>query len=169
MTMSNQLVRAATDPDGWRAGTVRVLANALLVLLAFEVVSLAVGVAEMLVTARTPPLPPVQFVLLAAVFLLVRWIFVLPALLPVLVGIEVLARRVPHARVLTAVIALAPMVLWELLVQGPGDVPSGQGVILGATAVLFAVLARLPARIHGRSREDQEADQPTTGAAPAPR
>jgi len=30
--MSKQLVRAATDPDpfGWRAGTVRVLANALL-------------------------------------------------------------------------------------------------------------------------------------------
>ena len=34
--MSKQLVRAGTSPDpyGWRAGTVRVLANALLVLLA---------------------------------------------------------------------------------------------------------------------------------------
>ena len=80
--MSNQLVGAATDPDpyGRRAGAVRVLANALLVLLAFEVVSLVVGAAQMIVTGATPPLPPIHLVLLVAAFLLVRWLFVLPVL-----------------------------------------------------------------------------------------
>lgn len=50
--MSKPLARAATDPDpyGWRAATVRVLANALLVLLAFEVVSMSAGAAQMIVT-----------------------------------------------------------------------------------------------------------------------
>jgi hypothetical protein len=167
--MSKQLLRAATyrDPYGWRAGTVRVLANALLVLLAFEVVSLAAGVAQMIVTGWTPPLPPVQFVLVAAVFLLVRWIFVLPGLLLVLVGIEYVARRAPHARVLTAIVAFAPMVWWELT-QSSGDT-SGFSAVLGVTAVLFAVLARLPARFQGRSTEDRGAAQPPAGTAVAPR
>jgi hypothetical protein len=170
MTMSNHLVRAATDPDpsGWRAGTVRVLANALLVLLAFEVVSLVVGVAQMIVTGASPPLPPVQLVPLVAAFVLVRWIFVLPGLLPVLVGLEYVARRAPHARVLTAIIAFAPMVLWELS-KSPGGFPSEQGAILGVTAVLFAVLARLPARFQGRSTEYRGAAQPPAGTAVAPR
>ncbi len=150
--MSTQRVLATADrnPYGWRAGTGRVFANALLVLLAFEVVSLAVGVAQMIVTEWTPPVPPVQFVLLAAVFYLVRWIYVLPGLLPVLVGIEYVARRAPHAPVLTAIVALVPMVLWELT-QSPADFPSVQGAVLGLTAVVFAVLARLPARLPGRS------------------
>ena len=160
--MSEQLVRAATDPDpyGWRAGTVRVLANAALVLLAFEVVTLGAGVAQTIVTGATTPVTPVELVMLAAVFLLVRWIFVLPGLLPVLVGIEYVARRAPHARLLTAIVAFAPMVLWELLSQSPGDI-SPQGVILGLTAVLFAVLARLPARFQGSSTEDRGAAQPS--------
>jgi hypothetical protein len=163
MTMSKQLVRAATDPDpyGWRAGTVRVLANALLALLAFEVVSLVVGMAQMIVTGTPPPVTPVQLVLLVAIVVLVRWVFVLPGLLLVLVGLEYVARRAPHARVLTAIVAFAPMVLWELT-QSSGDT-SGQGAVLGVTAVLFAVLARLPARFHGRSTEDRGAVQPPAG------
>ena len=167
--MSKQLVRAATHPDpyGWRAGTVRVFANALLVLLAFEVVSLAVGVAQMIVTGPPPRVTPVELVLLMAVFLLARWIFVLPGLLPVLVGIEYVARRAPHARVLTAIVAFAPMVLWELT-QSSGDT-SGQSAVLGVTAVLFAVLARLPARFQGNSTEDRGATQPPAGPAVAPR
>lgn len=167
--MSKQLVRAAADPDpyGWRAATVRVLANALLVLLVFEVVSLVVGVAKMIVTGTTPPVSLVQLVLLAAVFLLIRWIVVLPGLLLVLVGIEYVARRAPHARVLTAIVAFAPMVLWELT-QASGDT-SWQSPILGVTAVLFAVLARLPARFEGRSTEDRRAAQPPAGPAVAPR
>lgn len=167
--MAKQQVRAATDrdPHGWRAGTIRVLANTLLVLLAFEVVSLAAGVAQMIVTGWTPPLPPVQFVLVAAVFLLVRWIFVLPGLLLVLVGIEYVARRAPHARVLTAIVAFAPMVWWELTQSSGGF--SGQGAVLGVTAVLFAVLARLPARFQARSTEDRGAAQPPAGTAVAPR
>ena len=54
--MSKQVVPAATDPDlhGWRAGAFRVLANALLVLLAYEVVSLALGVAQVIVTGPPP-------------------------------------------------------------------------------------------------------------------
>lgn len=152
--MSSQLVPAATspDPDGWRAGTVRVLANALLVLLAFEVVSQVAGVAQMIVTESAPPLPLVQLLLVATAFLLVRWLFVLPGLLLVLVGIEYVARRVSHARVLTLIVAFAPMVLWELTQSGD---TSGQGAVLGVTAVLFAAIARLPARFQGRSTEDQ--------------
>ena len=171
--MSKQLVRAATDPDpsGWRAGTVRVLANALLVLLAFEVVSMSAGAAQMIVTGATIPETPVEgvpLVVVVAVFLLVRWIFVLPGLLPVLVGLEYVARRAPHARVLTAFVAFAPMVLWELLLKSPGGF-SAQGAVLGVTAVLFAVLARLPARFQGRSTEDRGAAQPPAGTAVAPR
>ncbi|HVA85484.1 MAG TPA: hypothetical protein VNF73_04085, partial [Candidatus Saccharimonadales bacterium] len=121
------------------------LANALLVLLAFEVVSMAAGTAQMIVTGATVPVTPVEpvpLVVVVAGFLLVRWIFVLPGLVPVLVGLEYVARRAPHARVLTAIVAFAPMVWWELS-QSPGGF-SAQGAVLGVTAVLFAVLARLP-------------------------
>ena len=167
--MSKQPVRAATDPDpyGRRAGIIRVLANALLVLLAFEVVSLVVGVAQMIVTGPPPSLSPVELVLVMVVFLLVRWIVVLPGLLLVLVGIEYVARRVPHARVLTAIVACAPMVWWQLT-QASGDT-SGFTVVLGVTAVLFAVLARLPARFPRRSTEDLGTAQPPAGPAVAPR
>jgi hypothetical protein len=168
--MSKELVRAATSPDpyGWRAGTVRVVANAALVLLAFEVVTLAGGAAQTIVTGATIPVTPVELVLVATVFILVRWLFVLPGLLPVLVGIEYVARRAPHARVLTAIVAFAPMVLWEVLSQSPGVI-SPQGAVLGVTAVLFAALARLPARFQERSTEDRGAAQPPAGPAVAPR
>jgi hypothetical protein len=169
MTMSKQLARAATDPDpyGRRAGTVRVLANALLVLLAFEAVSLVVGVAEVIVKGAPPPVTPVELVLLVVAFVLVRWIFVLPGLLLVLVGLEYVARRAPHARLLTATVAFAPMVWWEIT-QSSGDT-SIFGAVLGVTAVLFAVLARLPARFQRRSTEDRGAAQPPAGTAVAPR
>ena len=158
MTMSKQLVRAATHPDpyGWRVGTVRVLVNALLVLLAYEVVSMVAGAAQVIVAGATIPETPVEGVpllVVVAVFLLVRWIFVLPGLLPVLVSIEYVARRAPHAHVLTAIVAFAPMVLWELTQSSGGF--SRFGAVLGVTAVLFAVLARLPARFQGRSTEDR--------------
>jgi hypothetical protein len=160
--MSKQLVRAATDPDphGWRAGAVRVLANAALVLLVFEAVTLAGGAAQTIVTGATIPLAPVELVATVTVFILFRWIFVLPGMLPVLVGLEYVARRAPHARVLTAIVAFAPMVLWELTQSGD---TSGQGAVLGVTAVLFAVLARLPARFQGRSTEDRGVAQPPAG------
>ncbi len=128
----------------WRAGTVRVLANALLVLLAFEAVSIGATAAQVIVMGATEPLPLVELLPLLAVFVLVRWIFVLPGLVAVLVGIEQVARRAPYARGLTAIVAFAPMALWELS-NGPGGL-SVQGAILEVTAVLFAVLARLPAR-----------------------
>lgn len=171
--MSKQLVRTASFPDpyGWRAGTVRVLANALLVLLAYEVVSMVAGIAQVLVAGAPIPETPVEGVPLVVViagFLLVRWIYVLPGLLPVLVGLEYVARRAPHARVLTASVAFAPMVWWELLLKSPGGF-SGQGAILGLTAALFAVLARLPARFQGRSTEDRGAAQPPARTAVAPR
>ncbi len=168
-TMSKQPARASDhDPYGWRTGAVRVIANALLVLLAYEIVSLAFGVVQMIVAGPPPPppLPPAQMVLLAAVFLLVRWIFVLPGLLVVLVGLEYVTRRVPHGRVLTAIVAFAPMVLWELTQSGD---TSAQGAVLGATAVLFAVLARLPARFHERSTNDPGAMQPPAETVVAPR
>lgn len=170
MTMSKQPVRAATysDPDGWRAGTVRVLANALLVLLAFEVV-LMVWVAATIIAGVTIPVTPVGLAFpLVAGFHLVRWVFVLPGLLPVLVGIEYVARRVPHARVLTAIVAFAPMVAWEFS-KSPGGFPSEFGAVLGVTAVLFAVLARLPGRVQGRSIDVRGAAQPPAGTAVAPR
>lgn len=167
--MSKQLIHAATDPDphGWRAGAFRVLANALLVLLAYEVVSLVLGVAQVIVTGPPPGLAPVELVVVLAAFLLVRWIFVLPGLLLVLVGIEFVARRAPHARVLTAIVACAPMVWWQVT-QSSGDT-SGFSVVLGVIAVLFAVLARLPTRFPGRSTEDLGAAQPPAGTAVAPR
>jgi len=164
--MSRQPAHAtAPDPYGRRAGTVRILANALLVLLAFEVVSLAAAIAA-IVAGWTPPVTPVELVPLMAVFLLVRWIVVLPGMLPVLVGLEYVARRAPHARLLTAIVAFAPVVWWELS-QSPDGV--SEGAILGVTAVLFAVLARLPARLQGRSAEDRAAAQPPAGTALAPR
>ena len=98
---------------------------------------------------------PVELVLLAVAFYLVRWIFVLPGLLLVLVGLEYVARRAPHARVLTAIVAFAPMVWWELT-QSSGDTSEFRAV-LGGTAVLFAVLARLPARFQGRPTPDSPA------------
>ena len=69
------------------------------------------------------PVTPVGLAVpLVAGFHLVRWVFVVPSLLPVLVGIEYVARRVPHARVLTAIVAFAPMVLWEFS-KSPGGFP----------------------------------------------
>jgi hypothetical protein len=163
MTMSEQLARAATDPGphGWRAGTVRVVANALLVLLAFEVLSLVGGVAQVIVTGAPPPVTPVGLLLLVVAFVLIRWIVVLPGLILVLVGIEYVARGAPHARVLTAIVAFTPMVWWELT-QSSGDT-SGFSGILGVTAVLFAVLARLPAPDDGRATDDRRAAQPSRG------
>jgi len=130
-----------------RAGAARVLSNALLVLLAFEGVSLAY-VAVMTIAGAPVPAPatPVELLFLVAVFVLVRWVFVLPGLLLVLVGIEFVARRVPHARVLTGVVAFAPMLLWELTNSPSEGAISEQGLVLGVTAVVFAVLARLPDR-----------------------
>ena len=167
--MSKQLVHTATDPDpyGRRAGAVRVVANALLVLLAYEAVSLGVGVAQVIVTGPPPGLAPVELVLVLAAFLLVRWVVVLPGLLLVLVGIEFVARRVPRARVLTAIVACAPMVWWQVT-QSSSDT-SGFSVVLGLTAVLFAVLARLPARFENRPTEDLGPAQPPAGTAVAPR
>jgi hypothetical protein len=174
MTMSNQHVRTATDPEpyGWRAATFRVLANALLALLAFESVSLVYVVATIAMGA-TLPATPVELVLLVAVFVLARWVFVLPGLLVVLVGIEYVARRVPHGRVLTAIVAFAPMVLWEVT-KSPGGISelgglSEQGLVLGVTAVLFAVVARLPTRVQGESADDLGATQPPAETAIAPR
>ena len=144
MTMSEQRVHAATyrDPYGWRAASVRVLANALLVLLAFEAVSFALAAAG-LVAGASGPKTPAELVPALAVFLLVRWVFVLPGLLPVLAVIDYIARRVPYARAVTAIIAFTPMIAWELT-KSPGNFPSDQGAILGVTAVVFALLARLP-------------------------
>ena len=167
--MSKQVVPAATDPDlhGWRAGAFRVLANALLVLLAYEVVSLALGVAQVIVTGPPPAWrrsnwywcwPPSSWSAGSSSC---------PGLLLVLVGIEFVARRAPHARVLTAIVACAPMVWWQVT-QSSGDT-SGFSVVLGVIAVLFAVLARLPARSPGRSTEDRGAAQPPRGPAVAPR
>jgi hypothetical protein len=153
-----------------RAGAVRVIANALLVLLAFEVVTLTVGVAQMIVTGTPPAMQPVELVelvLFAVVFVLIRWVVVLPGLLLVLAGIEYVARRAPHARVMTAIVAFAPMVFWQLT-QASGDT-SGFSLVLGLTAVLFAVLARLPARREGRSLDDGSAGQPLVEPAVAPR
>lgn len=177
--MSKQLVRApgGHGSHGWRAAIGRILANALLVLLAYVVVSMGAVVAEMLLTGWTPPamagegatpgLEGVPFMLYAALFLLVRWLSVLPGLLPVLVGIEGVARRVPHARVVTAIVAFTPMVLWELTQESTH--PSGFGLLLGVTAVLFAFLARLPARYPVRSTEAVGAAPPPTEIAVAPR
>jgi hypothetical protein len=167
--MSKPLVTATTSPDpySWRAGTGRILANALLVLLAYEVVSLLVAIPA-LIAGESPRVTPVELVLLVSAYVLIRWVFVLPALLAVLAGIEWVARRIPHARILTTVVAFAPMVLWELT-NTPGPFPSPKGAVLGGTAVLFAVLARLPARRQGRVTNDHGPAQPPAEAAVAPR
>jgi hypothetical protein len=157
-TMSNHPIRA---------GAVRVLANALLVLLAYEVVSLTVGVAQIVVGETPPPVSPVELVPVAVVVYLIRWIVVLPGLLLVLAGIEVVAGRVPHARLLTAIVAFAPMVWWQLT-QSSGDT-SGFSAVLGVTAVLFGVLARLPDRFEGRSTDDPGAAHSTVDPAAASR
>jgi hypothetical protein len=168
MTLSKQPVHTADpDPYGRRAGFFRVLANALLVLLAFGIVSLAAGVVQIIERGAPPPLTPPELLAWVVVYVLIRWIVVLPGLLLVLVGIEFLARRVPHARVLTAVVAFAPMVWWQLT-QASGDT-SGFSAVLAVTAVLFAILARLPARIQEPSTDDRGAAQPPAGTAVAPR
>ena len=160
MTIPNQLVptHSPADPNGPRAATVRVLTNALLVLVAFEVVSIVGGVGLMLVRGETSPAPPAELVPVMAGFLLVRWIFVLPVMLPALVGLDYICRRVPQLRVLIAMVAFAPMILWELM-NGPGGL-SSQGAILGVTAVLFALVARRPSQIHGRPADEPRAPQP---------
>ncbi len=60
--MSKKLIRAAAhrDPFGWRAGTVRVLANALLVLVAYELMSMVAGAAQAITTGWIPPETPVE-------------------------------------------------------------------------------------------------------------
>lgn len=166
MRTSTLAIRAAEqhDPPGWRAATVRVLVNAVLVLLAYEVVSLSAAAGDVVVQGWTPPMPPAPFLLVAAAFYLARWVFVLPGVLPVLVGIEYVARRTSHARLVTAAVAFAPVVLWELL--SPGDVPFG--VILGLTAVVFAAVARLPARTQECATDHRGTPEPF-GPAAAPR
>jgi hypothetical protein len=141
--MLNQPDAAHPNTISGRAGMVRVVVNALLVLLAFEIVSLVVGMAQVVVRGTPVPLTPVELLLLAAAFALVRWVVVLPLLLPVLVALELVGRRISHARVLTAVVAVLPIAFWQVT-QSSGDI-SGQGVVLGLTAALFVVLARLPA------------------------
>lgn len=150
MTTSLQAVSvpAPRGARGWRAAAARVVANALLVMLAYGVVTLTAAAAAMIVQGWSPPVPPAEFALIAVVFVLVRWIIVLPGLLPVLVGIELVARRVPHARILTLLIALAPAVWWALS-QSPDDV-----VFFAAIGALFAVLARLPVRANACSTDD---------------
>jgi hypothetical protein len=152
--MSAQQVQheRSRDPYGWRAVTVRVLANALLVLLAFEVVSVVEALATVIAGAILP-VPLAELLPLLAVFLLARWIFVLPGLLLVLVGLDYVARRAWHPRVIVALVALAPSVLWEMT-KSPGDFPSEQAVILAGTGVLVALVARLPPPVPPRESED---------------
>jgi hypothetical protein len=57
--------------------------------------------------------------------------------------------------------------VWWELTQSAGDT-SGFGAVLGVTALMFAGLARLPARFQ-RATEDRGAAQPPTGTAVAPR
>src|SRR5262245_847614 len=98
--MSTRSVPTATDPapNGWRAGTARVVVNAVLVLAAYELVALVDSVARVIVGWNLP-LTPVEAVPLVAVLLLVRWLYVLPALLVALVILDYVARRVSHPRV----------------------------------------------------------------------
>jgi hypothetical protein len=132
------------DPQAWRAGARRVIANALRVLFAYEVVSIVGALAGTVILGGTlGPLPPDEMVLLMAFYLLLRWLIVLPGLLVVLAGIEYVARRTPHARAMTAIVAFVPTITWQLTQSGD---TTGQTVILGLTAVLFTFLARLPAR-----------------------
>ena len=82
-------------------------------------------------------------------------------------GIEVVARRVAHARLLTTAVAFAPMVWWALT-QGSGDT-SSFNVVLGLIAVLFAAMARLPDRLPENPPAVSGATPPTPESAVAPR
>jgi hypothetical protein len=150
--------------NGWRAATVRVLSNALLVLLALEVVAIA-GV--MLLGEATLQVTPAEGVPLAAAWILSRWVVVLPILLPALAVLDFAARRVARPRVLAAIVAFAPMVLWELTMS-QGDVPSVSGAGLGVTGVVFAILARLPGP-QGPSTEASGPAQPPAEPIATPR
>jgi hypothetical protein len=150
---------------GWRAATVRVLANAVLVLLALEVVAI-VGVA--IVAETRFQVTPAEAVPLAAGWILGRWVVVLPVLLPALAGLDYAAGRTAHPRVLAAIVAFAPMVLWELTMAQGGS-PSVSGVGLGVTAVLFTILVRLPGRADGRSAEGHGPAQPPAEPVVTPR
>lgn len=154
--MLKRLARTATgsDPYGWRAAAVRILANASLVLLAYGAALIAVE-AVRVVFGELSTMPAEVWLLFPA-FLLIRWLFVLPGLLVVLVGIELVARRVPHARVLALAVALVPMAWWQLTQSGGGSEnvrvdTSADLAGLGLTALLFAAFARLPARRPERS------------------
>jgi lysylphosphatidylglycerol synthetase-like protein (DUF2156 family) len=155
--MSKQPVGAGTsrDPYARRAAIVRILTNSLLVLLAYELAALLVVAVQLIVAERRPQLPVELPLALAfmTTFLLVRWIIVLPGLLPVLVGLEYVARRAPHAHVVTAIVAFAPMVWWGLT-QSSGDA-SVTTAHLGVTASLFAIVARLPAQFEKRAQKDR--------------
>lgn len=129
MSMLNRAV-IATDPDrhDWHASAARVLANALLALLAYELAAVVVEMTRMIVAG--PPAAPLVAALLMPVFLLVRWVFVLPGLLPVLVAIEYVSRHAPQARVLTAIVAFTPMVWWQMT-QSSGDTSAHAAVLAG--------------------------------------
>ena len=146
MTVSAQSVISETrlNPYGWRAGCGRVVLNAVLVLVVLEAVSYAAALAGT-VAGRNGSMTPAEWVPVLGVFLLVRWAFLLPGLLVVLAVIDLLAWHFPHVRALTVVVAFVPMAAWELT-KSPGGFPSEQGAILGVTAVIFAMMARLPAR-----------------------
>jgi|tagenome__1003787_1003787.scaffolds.fasta_scaffold20638138_2 hypothetical protein len=154
MTMSAERMQAegTRDPYGWRAATVRVLANALLVLLLFEVVSIVEAVVTVVGGAILPvPLP--ELLPMLAVFLLVRWLFLLPGLVLALLALDYVARRAAHPRVVVGLVALLPAAVWEMT-RSPSDFPSEEAVILAVTALLFAFLARLPPGIPGHGGDD---------------
>jgi hypothetical protein len=157
--MSKQPDQPATfpEPDGWRPAAARVVINAVLVLLAYEVVSIG-SAAVRIFTGPAIPVSPVELMALLVTFLLIRWIFVLPGLVAVLIGLEFITRRTAHARVMTVIVALAPMVIWELT-KSPGDFPSEAGAVLGVTAIVFAVIARLPQRLPVRTPGGPAASQ----------
>ena len=102
-----------------------------------------------------------------ALFLLVRWLFVLPGLLLVLVGLEFVTRRTGFARAIFLLVALVPMIWWELT-QSSGDT-SSMSLILGATAVLFAIVARVPDRIPATPPAASDPTPPNPETAVAPR
>ena len=149
--MSTQAGTSAMDhdPHGWRAGIVRVLANAVLVLPAYGVAILGVGAVRVIVAGT--PTEPAEAWLLFPLWLLIRWLYVLPGLLLALAAIEVVARRAPHARVVTLIVASAPMAWWALTQSSPYADISADLAVLGLTAVLVALLARLPVRVAGRA------------------
>ena len=133
-------------------GAGRVLVNALSILVAYEV-AVAVDAAARIVTGSSLPVPLLEFAPLVIAFHLARWVFVLPGLLAVLIGIELIARRTPHARSLTVAVALIPMVSWALTSASDGS-SADYVAILGVTAVVFALVARLPDRAAIRARHE---------------